>query len=75
MKEFITICKTLVNGVEVDDVLGAVDPVLSPASSCLYFPECMMEICPCYLIDATEIVPQIKKALIEGGDTSVKANS
>jgi len=57
----------------LDDVLDPADTILSPANSCLYFTECMGEICPCHLIDATVVVPQIKtyvKTKMKGGDSN-----
>ena len=49
-----------------DDVLGPADTILSPANSCLYFEACMGAICPCHLLGATKVVPQIKASLKEG---------
>lgn len=71
--------KMIIGGVEVDDmlkdiepiptldeVLGPADTIYSPANSCLYFTVCIGEICPCHLIDATVVVPQIKTYIKEG---------
>jgi len=62
--------KMIIGGVEVDDMLKDIEPIPtlhSPALSCLYFTECVGDICPCHLIDATVVVPQIK-TYIKGGD-------
>jgi hypothetical protein len=50
----------------LDEILGPKGNVFSPALSCLYFTECIGDICPCHLIDATVVVPQIK-TYIKGG--------
>jgi len=83
MRKLIDKCKKLINKVEVedvfkdmkpiatlDDILGPAGPVRTAANSCLYFQVCMLKVCPCHLIFATETIPHIKKHLMKGGGTS-----